>query len=548
VTSTRRSLRSFYDRIEDGIGTQRGALVLAGVALAVYGLQSIALPIVPGRDFGTYLRFYVQMFEWNSPLPMTMLFRTPVAPLLVGGSLDLLGGYGTQALMAALYAGSIVCWVRVALVFGRRAALVTAVALLLSPGYGILFHMLSSDSVCAFAFALWALVLTRALLVPAIFRFALLGLATAGVALTRPGYQVLVVFAAAPFFLSIPWRVRVGAAASLVSVVVVLLGAWTVNNGLRHDDYALARGGGAFFPFYRAFTTDRIVSPANGPASRELAAAVRDELLPEEPYRSYGITLDEFFENGGPREFEDVVGMTDRLWGWDTDYAKMRDVALEAVRVNPWPYARGVGATVLDELWSPLHVALPRGTSPPPDTGEAAQATTGGGESPGQELPPPSEGEQIPAARLGFFSTTPDGSVTEVWTSATDHGLVFSDPDAARRFAMIDAEAADLDALVPPYGGSSWLTLQFSRSSKVFPPPLLWLLVGLVGWAWRRPAHGALAVALAGAALLVVSFQALAVYSIIEFAVPVTPALIVFGAAGLTGDRGDRATRRKATR
>lgn len=541
MKSTRRSLRSFYDCIEDGIGTQRGALILAGVALAVYGLQSIALPIVPGRDFGTYLRFYVQMFEWDSPLPMTMLFRTPVTPLLVGGSLDLLGGYGAQVLMAALYAGSIVCWVRVALVFGRRTALITAVALLLYPGYGILFHMLSSDSVCAFAFAIWALVLTRALLKPTVFRFTLLGLATAGVALTRPGYQVLVVFAVAPFFLSIPWRVRVGAAASLVSVVVVLLGAWTVINGLRYSDYALARGGGAFFPFYRAFTTDRIVSPANGPASLELAAAVRDELLPEEPYRSYGITLERFFENGGPREFEDVVGLTDRVWGWDTDYSKMRDVAVEAVRVHPWRYVRGVGSTVLDELWSPLHVALPRGTSPPPDTEEAARATTGRDESPGQEPPPPSEGEQIPAARLGFFSTTPDGSVTEVWTSATDHGLVFSDPSAARRFAAIDAEAADLHVLVPPYPGSSWLTLQFSRSSKLFPPPLLWLLVGLVGWAWRRPAHAALAAALAGAALLVVSFQALAVYSIIEFAVPVTPALVVLGAAGLVGERRDRA-------
>lgn len=548
MTSTRRRLRTFLERMEDGIGTPRGAAVLAVVALAFYALQSSALPVVPGRDFGTYLRFYVQMFEWGSPLPMTMLFRTPVAPLLLGGSLDLVGGYGTQALMAALYAGSIVCWARVALVFGRRAALVTAIALLLYPGYGILFHMLSSDSVCAFAFAVWALVLTRALLGPTVFRFALLGLATAGLALTRPGYQVLAVFALAPLFLSIPWRARVVAAASCAGVVVVLLGAWTVNNGLRYDDYALARGGGAFFPFYRAFTTDRVVSPENGPASRELADAVRTELLPEEPYRSYGITLERFFENGGPREFEDVVGLTDRVWGWDTDYSKMRDVAVEAVRAHPWPYVRGVGATVLDELWSPLHIALPRATPPPATSEPGAPATGGGAGAPSQGLPPPSEGEQIPAARLGFFSTTPDGSVTEEWTSATDHGLVFSDPDAARRFAAIDTAAGELDALVPPYPGSAWLTLQFSRSSKLFPPPIVWLVVGLIGWAWRRPARGALAAALAGAALLVVSFQALAVYSIIEFAVPVAPALIVLGAAGLVGERRDRTTPRRATR
>ena len=135
-----------------------------------------------------------------------MLFRTPLAPLVVGGSLDLVGGYATQALMAVIYATSIVCWTRTALAFGRRAALVTAAALLLYPGYGILFHMLSSDSICAFVFAIWALALTRASLEPTTGRFALLGLATAAAALTRPGYQVLAVFALLPLVLRLPWR------------------------------------------------------------------------------------------------------------------------------------------------------------------------------------------------------------------------------------------------------------------------------------------------------------------------------------------------------
>ena len=158
-----------------------------------------------------------------------------------------------------------------------------------------------------------------------------------------------------------------------------------------------------------------------------------------------------------------------------------------------------------------------------------------------ESLPPPSEGEQIPSARQGFFSTTPDGSVTEVWTSATDHSVVFSTPEAQRRFDELEAASGRLSAHVPPYPGSAWLTLQFSRSSKLFPPPLLWLGVGIVAWLWRRPARGSLAAALAGAALVVLSFQALAIYSIIEFAVPVAPALVVFGAAGLVGQ--GRATR-----
>jgi hypothetical protein len=525
-------------RLEERIATRRGATALFLVALGVYGLQSVALPVVPGRDFGTYLRFYAQMFEWDSVIPMSMLFRTPLAPLVVGGSLDLVGGYGTQALMAALYATSIVCWTRVALVFGRRAALVTAAALLVYPGYGILFHMLSSDSICAVVFAVWALALTRAWLDPTPSRFALLGLATAATALTRPGYQVLAVVSLVPLFLHLPWRARLAACVSCLGVIALVLGAWTVNNGLRYDDYALARGGGAFFPFYRALTSDRIVAPENGSASRELAEAVRTRLLPEEPYRSYGITLESFFERGSPREFEDVVGISDRLWGWDSDYVQLREAGIEAVRAHPWRYVRGVVGTVVDELWSPLHIALPREAAAAQRAPAGASSVGGGG------LPPPSEGEQIPSAHQGFFSTTPDGSITEVWTSATDHRLVFSSPEGQRRFAALEAESDRLDALVPPYAGNAWLTLQLSRSSKLFPPPLLWVVVGIVAWLWRRPARAGLAVVIALGAVLVVSFQALAIYAIVEFAIPVAPALVVFGAAGLAGDRVASVSRR----
>jgi hypothetical protein len=524
-------------RLERGIASRRGSAALFAIALALYALQSIALPVIAGRDLGTYLFFYVQMFEWDSVLPMSMLFRTPVAPLLVGGSLDLVGGYATQALMAVLYATSIVCWTRVALVFGRRAALLTAIALLLYPGYGILFHMLSSDSICAFVFAVWALVLTRAWLEPTVARFALLGAATAAAALTRPGYQVLVVFALLPLVLAIPWRGRVTAALAYLCVVIALLGAWTVSNGLRYDDYALARGGDAFFPFYRAFTTDRIVSPANGDASRELAEAVRRELLPEEPYRSYGITLERFFGNGGPREFEDVVNLTDRTWGWDSDYAQMRAAGLEAVRAEPWRYVRGVTGTVLDELWSPLHVRLPDAPAPRPVAATEPETSSTGERAP---LPPPSEGEQIPTSRQGFFLTTPDGSVTEEWRSPTEHSLVFASPEAQQRFARLDAESRRLEALVPPYSGNEWLTLQFSRSSKLFPPPLLWLIVGLVAWLWRRPARPGLAACIGAAGLGVVAFQALAIYSIVEFAIPVAPAFVVVASAGLLGERRTR--------
>ena len=510
-------------------------MVLFSLALLVFGVRSLALPVVPGRDFGTYLGYYVQMWDWHSVTPMSMLFRTPLAPLLIGGTLDLLGGWGLEAVMAILFAASILAWTRTALAFGPRAALLTAVALLVYPGYGILFHTPASEPIVAAAFAAWALALARAWVAPSYARFAVVGAAAAATALARPAFQVLVLVAAVPLVLRLPWRRRLACTTACAGVAIAILGSWTIANGLRYHDYTVARGSGAFFPFYRAFTTDHIVRPGNGPASRELADAVRTELLTEEPYRSYGITLDEFFRRGGPRQFEDVVGITDRLWGWDSDYAHMRAVGIEAVEAHPLRYASGVAKTTFEELWRPLFVALPGGEVDTPSTTSKRAAPRQPAARPA--LPVPSEGEPIPAAHQGFFSTTPDGHIRERWTSPVDHTLVFATQEMQREYDETARDAGALLAEMPPYRGNEWLTLQFSRSSRLFPPPLVWLVAGLVGVVLRRPQRLGLALVLSGAAVLVVAFQALAIYTIIEFAVPVAPALVVFGAAGLVGTR-----------
>ena len=531
-----RSLRGAVAWLESRVGTLRGGATVFALALAVFGVRSIALPVIPGRDFGTYIGYYVQMWDWHSVVPMSQLYRTPLAPLVIGGTLDLLGGWGLEVVMALLFAASVVAWTRTAFAFGPRAALLTAVALLVYPGYGILFHTPASEPVAAAAFAAWGLAVARAWVAPTSGRFAVVGAATAAAALARPAFQVLVLVSVLPLLLRMPWGARLGSAAACAGVALAVLGSWTVANGLRYDDYTVARGTGAFFPFYRAFTTDHIVRPGNGPASRELANAVRRDVLPEEPYRSYGITLDEFFERGGPREFEDVVGITDRLWGWDSDYAHMRAVGIEAVRAHPVRVHLRCGE---DDLRGAVEAALRRSPERRRRSAErpgAAERDVAAGDLV-PALPVPTDGEVIPAAHQGFFSTTPDGHIRERWTSPVDHTLVFSTQEMQQRYDQTGRDAGALLDDVPPYGGNEWLTLQFSRSSKLFPPPILWLVAGLVGVVVRRPKRLGLAVALAGAAALVVGSQALAIYTIIEFAIPVVPALIVFGAAGLVGTR-----------
>src|SRR5262249_11160715 len=126
--------------------------------------------------------------------------------------------------------------------------------------------------------------------------------------------------------------------------------AWSVQNGLRFGDYTLARGGNAVVPFYRAFITDHIVSPQNGPASRRLAQAMRTHLLTREPYRSDGVTLDELFRKGSFRVHEDLYLLSDEVFGWKSAYSVLRKAGIEGVEAQPGTYTRGVLTTIWQEL------------------------------------------------------------------------------------------------------------------------------------------------------------------------------------------------------
>ena len=108
--------------------------------------------------------------------------------------------------MALLYAGSIVCWAAAARHFGAWAAIAVAAVLLVYQGYALMFHEISSEPMFAAAFALWALLLTRAAFGPSVRRFALVGLGIALLALVRPGNAVLIAFAVFPFVLAGAWR------------------------------------------------------------------------------------------------------------------------------------------------------------------------------------------------------------------------------------------------------------------------------------------------------------------------------------------------------
>jgi hypothetical protein len=556
--------------------------VLFLLALAVFGIESAFLPAYPGRDMARYLEAFVQLGYHVPVYPAVLNTRGPLATLGVGLPLEI-GGWAAEVWLALLYALSIVAWGRVALIFGARAAVVTSVLLLVSPGYGILFHQLASDSLFAAGFAGWALLLSRAVPKPSIKAFAFVGLATGALVLVRPANQVLLVMALVPLLLRAPWRDRLAwAAASFIASVVVsqswhvfadrrwgnavalkpstglvaaavvvvpllLRPRWraraAVAAGLLVVAVVAARGWPTKSPtqyvrsveqnwsnqfLYRSFELDRIMRPSNGPASRRLGQVVRRDLLNREPYRSYGVGVHEFFASGSDRVFGDLTGV-----------APPGDLAAgtrEAIRRHTGTFARSIGRTIWEEVaLRPVYAPVPAGGG-----GGGAQASASALQTQyilvnGRRLPKPSEGQPIPSSAIGPMFYTPGGRAYEAWHSATQHETVVTDARDRGRIAKFNRDTARLAARIPTRTGNAGLVHRLNQASHAFPPAIVWLVIGLAAFLWRRPRRALIALAPTVAGLIVIVASSLVAPSVAEYGAPVSPAFLMLAAVGVVG-------------
>jgi hypothetical protein len=515
-------------RLEELAERRLGAVVLFLLALAVYAVRAIGWPLVVGRDLDEYLYDYIQFWDWHPLLPWSMLFRTPVPGLVDGAALDFAGGFFAEPLMAVLFAGSVVAWSAAARAFGARPALLVAIALLAYPAWGLMFHELSSEPLFAAAFSLWAFLVARAWQSRSNRRFAYIGLAVALLALIRPGNAILLAFVVFPLALGGRRRERLVRAGAFLVAAAVPLAAWAVLNGVRFGDYALARGGNAVIPFYRAFITDKIVSPENGPASRRLARAVRRHFVTRDPYKAYGVTVRDVFHSGSFRIHEDFYLLSDQYFGWDSNYSVLRKAGIEAVEKHTGAYASGV----LDTIWQQLSKSYFR----TPPAKQTSAPTAKAVEVKGRNLPAPTEGEPIPAGQSVWISR-PDNCIRDVWTSATAHHFTFCKPGYKRRFDDISRELDRLFGNLPTRKGNSELRLRLNQASRWFPRMILWIGLGVIALIVRRPRGAGTLLAIALAALGVIVLNALGLFFDPRFALPVAPAFVLLGSCSLLGRR-----------
>jgi hypothetical protein len=236
----------------------------------------------------------------------------------------------------------------------------------------------------------------------------------------------------------------------------------------------------------------------------------------------------------------DLLALSDRLKGWHSDHSWLRDVGIEAIRAHPGAYAGGVTRTIWQLLRQPVYRDIA-------SSGTAGSNGNGGQSSGGvtvvingRTLPKPSEGEPIPAPHEGGV-TTPDRSIYTVWTSPSEHHLVFVHPGAEQRYVALHRRMSDLADNLPSRSGNAALALRLNQASHWYPPPVLWLAIGLVALLIRRPSRMLAYATPTVAALLVVVASALGLPAEPHYSAPVEPAFLVLATGALCARRREPA-------
>ena len=524
-------MSAYFGRLLAFVPTRRAAAVLFVAALGVFWFQALGWPMAKGRDTWDYLIYYLQLFDSAPPLSQVQLFRAPLTPLAVGLPLEVGGIVLLEVVFGLLFAVSVVAWSATALTFGRIPALASALLLLVYPAWATLYHQASSDAVFATGLALWALVVARTLRRPTTTGFVALGVGIAALVLIRPANQVLLPAILAPLLAAAPWRRRLTWVAVCLAAAVLPLAGWAVHNGIRYDDYVVARGGRAWVPFLRVWLADRTIAPENGPGSRRLAALVENEVLTEEPFANLRVPLDAYLANGSNYETVRLIALSDRVLGRDENYDVLFDSAVEAIREHPGTYARGVA----DVFWEFL-MQRPLRESVAPRAQAAPEPPAPTFESEGVMLPNPQATVLLDGVPYGFVWCASDYIDS---CTVRDPSLVWDDPATQQRYREVVSQVRAWDAELPARTGRAWPTEILNRITPRFPRPPLWLAVGAVALVWRRPRGWRTIVVLWGSAAAVLLIHAASQGIAPEFALPVYPLFVVTALGALAGERRD---------
>ena len=301
----------------------------------------------------TYWQYYSEFFKVHPGSRTLMLFRTPVTPLFFGALFDWFGSTGVQVVLSILY---VLCLLAVWAIGAKLSVWVGFLSLILLGAdiqYFYWFFSVGSESPQSFLVVLWAAyafftfrcVKPRYWIVHAAIVWLLI--------LNRPGNQVMVLCALFPLLnMQVVWKRR------LLLFLVFLLSygschvSYSLFNYLRVGSFQISTLGNAHMPFYRLYLQDALISPDNGPRSREFEHLVEKNILSLEEFENYRINKDIFFNIPTQRMYNHIVQTVADVYGWDHQWLLLRQVSVESFLRHPGEFF----LTYLDHLRDVFYV------------------------------------------------------------------------------------------------------------------------------------------------------------------------------------------------
>ena len=208
--------------------------------------------------------------------------------------------------------------------------------------------------------------------------------------------------------------------------------------------------------------SSRITSSPRRTASSHAGSRPRcnEHLLTREPYRSYGVTLDELFARGSFRVHEDLYLLSDQVFGWDDDYSILRGPgSKECAR------PRHLHARRARDVWDQLSKAFFRSVPP---GGAAASARPRGEDTVKVDgrIFRADRGRADPR-RTGRLDLSTRQRIHQVWTSPTKWHFEFDNPADRARFDRVQARRDDLFDALPDRRGNATLALRLRPALAV---------------------------------------------------------------------------------
>ena len=303
--------------------------------LAWYWLLALLFPLRAGRDMVTYFLWFRDVFAIEPEFPLLMLFRTPLTPLFFGTCFQIFNERGIEVILSLAYAASITAVFAVLREFSSLAAWALNVLVGVNVWLFWSFNAVGSETLQTVLLCLWFSCTFFAMGSGRVGAWLASAVLASLLVLNRPGNQTFLLCFLLPFFnVKVAIARRFVNAGVFLAVYLVSYLAMCSFNYFRYGEFCFARLGDAHLPFYRLFVQEHVISPENGPASRQLADFVESKILTNPVYVQHEITTDIFFRCSTQRMFNSLVyALQKEASGYD--FGLLRKAGMESIWRDP---------------------------------------------------------------------------------------------------------------------------------------------------------------------------------------------------------------------